>query len=154
MSEFSRRGVLSMLSTVPLFSRTASGEATEIRVHKDPSCACCSRWVEHLKAAGFAVKVEEVDDLVVVRKRLGVPADLAACHTAEASGYVIEGHVPALAIRRLLEERPVAVGLAVPGMPVGSPGMEGGSPRKYEVVLFGKGDRRPLMRFLGTQETD
>lgn len=152
MSEFSRRGVLSMLSTVLLFSRAASGEAIDILVNKDPNCGCCSRWVEHLKAAGFTVKVEEADDLAIVRKRLGVPADLAACHTAAASGYVIEGHVPASAIRRLLEERPAAIGLAVPGMPVGSPGMEGGSARKYEVVLFGNSDRRPFMRFLGTQE--
>ncbi len=79
-----------------------------------------SGWVRHLKDAGFAVTVEETTDLRPVRKRLGVPADLAACHTAEVDGYVLEGHVPAAAVRRLLEKRPTAIGLAVPGMPAGN----------------------------------
>lgn len=83
-----------------------------------------------------AVKVDETTNLHAVRTRLGVPSDLAACHTAEVSGYVLEGHVPAAAVRQLLEKRPSAVGLSVPGMPVGSPGMEGGAPEKYEVILF------------------
>lgn len=101
--------------------------------------------------AGFAVTVEEIADLEVVRNRLGVPADLAACHTAEIAGYVIEGHVPALAVQRLLEKRPIAVGLAVPGMPAGSPGMEGGALQKYEVVLFGAASRQTFMTFVGTR---
>jgi hypothetical protein len=107
--------------------------------------------VQHLKDAGFAVTVEETADLEVVRKRLGVPADLAACHTAEIAGYVIEGHVPALALRKLLNERPDAVGLAVPGMPAGSPGMEGGAPQRYDAVLFGATGRRPFMSFVGAE---
>jgi hypothetical protein len=81
-------------------------------------------------------------------------ADLAACHTAEVSGYVVEGHVPAVALKRLLAEKPDAAGLAVPGMPVGSPGMEGGAPEKYDVVLFGPSGRRPYMRFLGGSAVD
>jgi len=107
--------------------------------------------VKHLKDAGFAVTVEETADLVPVRKRLWVPADLAACHTAEVDGYVLEGHVPVAAVRRLLKERPTAIGLSVPGMPVGSPGMEGGTPRPYDVVLFGKTGRQPFMHFVGSE---
>ena len=105
--------------------------------------------MRHLQAAGFAVTIEETADLHTVRKRLRVPADLAACHTAEADGYVIEGHVPAAAVRRLLKERPNAVGLAVPGMPSGSPGMEGRQVDSYDVVLFDASSRRTYMRFIG-----
>lgn len=119
-----------------------------ITVHKDPSCGCCSGWVRHLQQAGFVTTVVETRDLDAAKKRLGVPDDLAACHTAEVSGYVVEGHVPALALKRFLAERPNAAGLAVPGMPIGSPGMEGGTPEAYEVVLFGASGRRTYMRFL------
>jgi len=129
----------------------AEAESSPILVYKNPNCSCCSGWVRHLKNAGFAVTVEETTNLQPVRRRLGVPADLAACHTAEVSGYVIEGHVPAAAIRRLLEERPTAIGLAVPGMPAGSPGMEGGTPKGYDVVLFGKTGRQPFMHFVGAE---
>lgn len=120
-----------------------------ILVHKDPNCGCCSGWVRHLKRATFAVTVDKTSELQVVRKRLGVPPDLTSCHTAAVNGYVLEGHVPAAAVRRLLEERPQAVGLAVPGMPVGSPGMEGGAPETYEIVLFGNSGRQKFMRFIG-----
>jgi len=121
-------------------------------VHRDPSCGCCGAWVEHLRRAGFPVAVVETGDVDAVKRRLGVPADLAACHTAEVGGYVIEGHVPAGAVRRLLAEKPVALGLAVPGMPVGSPGMEGSPPETYEVVLFGTGGRRTFARYRGDRE--
>ena len=90
-------------------------------------------------------------DLDAVKKRLGVPDDLAACHTAEVAGYIIEGHVPAAALKRFLAEKPNARGLAVPGMPIGSPGMEGGKPEKYDVVLFGQNGRRTYMSFIGEQ---
>ena len=120
-----------------------------VTVHRDPSCGCCGGWVEHLKKAGFQTKVIETRDLDSVKKRLGVPDDLAACHTAEVMGYVVEGHVPATALRRFLSERPNASGLAVPGMPIGSPGMEGGQPQPYEVVLFGSDGKRTYMRFVG-----
>ena len=129
---------------------SAFGQSPGILVHKDPNCGCCEGWAQHLKAAGFAVTVAETADLEVVRKRLGVPEDLAACHTAEFGSYVIEGHVPAPALRKLLAERPSAAGLAVPGMPAGSPGMEGGVPQKYEVVLFGAMGRQTFMRFVGS----
>jgi hypothetical protein len=129
----------------------AAAEPSAILVHIDPNCGCCAGWVRHLKEAGFTVTVEKTTDLQPVRKRLGVPADLAACHTAEVDGYVLEGHVPAVAVRRLLEERPTAIGLAVPGMPAGSPGMEGGVPHKYEVVLFGATGRQSFMHFVGSE---
>ncbi len=133
-----RRSALTLVAAFFVLQRsTAQAESPAILVHKDPNCSCCAGWVRHLKDAGFAVRVEETTNLQPVRKRLGVPADLAACHTAEVDGYVLEGHVPAVAVRRLLEQRPTAIGLAVPGMPVGSPGMEGGTPQRYEVVLFG-----------------
>jgi hypothetical protein len=102
-----------------------------------------------LQKAGFTVKTIETTDLDGVKTRLGVPADLAACHTAQVAAYLVEGHVPAVALKRFLYEKPNATGLAVPGMPVGSPGMEGGNPQPYEVIMFGPADRRPYMRFLG-----
>jgi hypothetical protein len=142
-------GLTAALLALPLYP--AAAEPPAILVHKDPNCSCCSGWVRHLKDAGFAVTVEETTDLQPVRKRLGVPADLAACHTAEVDGYVLEGHVPATAVGRLLEKRPTAIGLAVPGMPAGSPGMEGGTPRRYDVVLFGKSGRQPFMHFVGAE---
>ena len=91
-------------------------------VNKDPNCGCCSGWVEHVRAAGFETRVNEVSDLAPLKSQLSIPAALASCHTAQIEGYVIEGHVPASAIKRLLSERPLAIGLAVAGMPVGSPG--------------------------------
>ena len=90
-------------------------------------------------------------DIDAVKKRLGVPDDLAACHTAEVAGYIIEGHVPAAALKRFLAEKPDAKGLAVPGMPIGAPGMEGGKPEKYDVILFGAKGQRTFMSFVGEQ---
>ncbi len=95
-----------------------------IAVHKSQYCGCCHLWVKHVEQAGFRVQVENREDLDAVKQALGVPAPLASCHTAEIAGYVIEGHVPAEDIRRLLAEKPDVRGLAVPGMPRGSPGME------------------------------
>jgi len=132
--------------------KSAPAQTSNILVHKDPNCGCCTGWVQHLKAAGFAVTVKETTNLEVIRNRLGVPTDLAACHTAEVDGYVLEGHVPAVAVRRLLEKRPAAIGLAVPGMPVGSLGMEGSEPQPYDVVLFGADGRQTFMRAVGAEE--
>jgi hypothetical protein len=126
-------------------------EKPVITVHKDPTCGCCSGWVQHLQKAGFDTKVPDTRDLDAVKRRLGVPDDLAACHTAEVAGYIIEGHVPAIALTRFLAEKPNAAGLAVPGMPIGSPGMEGGQPERYDVVLFGPDGRRTYMSFIGEQ---
>lgn len=146
----SRRGALGFVAAAFLSpTLTVAAAAVVIRVHKDPNCGCCTGWVRHLEAAGFSVVVREEVNLQEVRRRLGVPDDLAACHTAESDGYVIEGHVPAASIQRLLKERPAATGVAVPGMPVGSPGMEGGTPERYAVVLFGLNGRRNYMEFEG-----
>jgi len=147
----SRRSVLALVAAVPFGTNLAAfGAAAEtVTVHKDPDCGCCSGWVKHLEGAGFTTKVIETRNLDPLKRRLGVPDDLAACHTAEVAGYVIEGHVPAAAIRRLLQEKPRGTGLAVPGMPVGSPGMEGGTPERYDVVLFGPAGRRTYMSFVG-----
>lgn len=111
-----------------------------ITVHKTPWCGCCGDWVDHLRDDGFDVTVREHEDLSPVRTRLDVPLALGSCHTAEVAGYAIEGHVPATDIRRLLLERPDGVrGLSVPGMPVGSPGMEMGDRKDpYNVVAFGE----------------
>jgi hypothetical protein len=126
-----------------------AAEEQVITVHKDPNCGCCTGWVEHLRETGFTVQAIDTAELDAVKTRLGVPRDLAACHTAQVAGYVVEGHVPAAALKRLLAEKPSAAGLAVPGMPVGSPGMEGGPPESYDVILFGPAGRRTYMRFLG-----
>jgi hypothetical protein len=125
-----------------------------IKVSRDPSCGCCGAWVDHVRAAGFPVEVIESSEVNRLKVRLGVPQSLASCHTAEVGSYVIEGHVPADAIRRLLSEKPQAKGLAVPGMPVGSPGMEveGADPETYEVVLFGTAGQRTFARYRGVQE--
>jgi hypothetical protein len=110
--------------------------------------------VQHLRDNGFSVEIDEAENLAPVRRRLGVPEALAACHTAEVAGYVVEGHVPASAIRRLLQERPDARGLAVPGMPVGSPGMEGSRTQRYAAILFGRDGQGEYMRFEGARQID
>ena len=124
-----------------VFERTALAQVTNVQVWKDPNCGCCHLWVEHLQASGFKVEVRDVGN-TAARKRLGMPEPLGSCHTATVGGYVIEGHVPAADIRRLLKERPVALGLSVPGMPIGSPGMDGpeykGRKDAYDVLLVQK----------------
>ena len=109
-------------------------------VHKSPTCGCCGLWVDHLKEAGFQVEVRNSEDVMPVKQRLGVPYGKGSCHTAEIAGYFIEGHVPAEDIKRLLAEKPDAKGLVLPGMPMGSPGMEGpaGTVRPYTVELVGR----------------
>lgn len=106
-------------------------------VYKTASCGCCGVWADHLRAAGFAVEIRDTDDMHPVKQRLGVPAGKASCHTAEIGGYVVEGHIPASDIKRLLKERPTARGLVLPGMPAGSPGMEmpDGHVQSYTVEL-------------------
>jgi hypothetical protein len=149
-----RRLVLGLIgaSTAMFLPQSLFGEGAlpPIAVSKDPNCGCCNGWVQHLRQAGFSVTVTDNAELSGIKNRLGVPDNLASCHTAEVHGYVVEGHVPADAIKRLLREAPLASGLAVPGMPVGSPGMEGGTPEVYEVVLFGKHGRSVFGRYRGT----
>jgi hypothetical protein len=153
-----RRSVVTGFCAAALAGRSLPSWAQgspKIVVTKDPTCGCCSGWVEHLRASGFTAEVIESSQMNRVKVRLGVPQDLASCHTAEIEGYVIEGHVPAPAIRRLLAERPQGKGLAVPGMPVGSPGMEveGSAPETYDVILFGPSGQRTFARFRGAAET-
>jgi hypothetical protein len=117
--------------------RTASAaDLPEAVVYKSPYCGCCGDWVAHLRANGFAVKTVETVNLDPVRARYRVPASLASCHTALIGGYVVEGHVPASAVKRLLAEKPPVVGISVPGMPIGSPGMEGPNPEAFSAVVF------------------
>lgn len=156
MRELSRRIFLvgaAAATLVPGAARATTAHPV-MRVSRDPNCGCCAGWIEHVHAAGFRADVVMLNDLVPLKARLGVPERLASCHTAEIAGYVIEGHVPAAAIKRLLSERPSAIGLAVPGMPVGSPGMEvkGAADERYEVVLFGRGFERAYARFEGGRE--
>jgi len=116
----------------------APSPGPEISVYKNASCGCCKKWVEHLQAAGFRVTVHDTSTLAGVMERYGVPRKLTACHTAVVDGYVIEGHVPADVIQRLLKERPGIAGVAVPGMPAGSPGMESETPARFYILTFDK----------------
>jgi hypothetical protein len=121
--------------SVLLLQLNAAGPV--VTVYKDPFCGCCEAWVKHLRANGFEVNVHEVENMDQYKRTQGVPDKLKSCHTAVVNGYTIEGHVPAAEIQRLLKEHPKAKGLAVPGMPVGSPGMESGSTiQRYAVLLF------------------
>jgi hypothetical protein len=119
-------------------ARAAAPTLAAIAVYKSPTCGCCAEWVVHLQQHGFDVKTENVADLRPIKSRYGVPRALHSCHTAVVGGYVVEGHVPADLIARLLRERPAILGLAVPGMPTGSPGMEvpGAPAERYQVLTF------------------
>lgn len=148
----SRRSLLAAASLLTMPTSAFAQRAVRISVWRDPNCSCCSGWVAHLRSEGFAVEDQVVRSVAPVRRRLGTPADLLSCHAGEVDGFALEGHVPAAAIRRLLAERPEGVrGLAVPEMPVGSPGMEvpGQAPDTYDVVAFGTGPHRSFMRFTG-----
>ena len=118
-----------------LLPRPASA-ATTVTVYKSPSCGCCAKWVDHLRAAGFTVVVHDTDNLDEVMTDFAVPRPLASCHTAKVGKYVVEGHVSADLIAKVLREHPAIAGLAVPGMVTGSPGMEGGAAQHYDVVAW------------------
>lgn len=122
----------------------ASDSLPAMTVYKSPSCGCCSKWVEHIESAGFTVKTRDLSDVTPKKNELGVPTRLRSCHTAKVGDYVVEGHVPAADVKRLLNERPEIAGLAVPGMPAGSPGMEvpGRPAQPYQVVAFDEGQIR------------
>ena len=129
---------------------TKAEAARSMIVHRDPSCDCCESWASQIRKAGIAVTIVDESDMSAVKTRLRVPGALESCHTAEIEGYVIEGHVPATAILRLLEERPEVIGLAAPGMPAGSPGMEtAASPEVYDVVLFSGAGAKLFARYRG-----
>lgn len=145
MSAFPAAAALAM-------SRHASAESLpRMTVTRDPACGCCSGWIAHVKAAGFSVDEVQSADVAPLKTKLGVPLELSSCHTAEIGGYAIEGHVPADAIKRLLAEKLRAKGLAVGGMPTGSPGMEvpGTPPETYDVVLFSADGQRVFARYRG-----
>ncbi|HEX8214225.1 MAG TPA: DUF411 domain-containing protein [Allosphingosinicella sp.] len=118
-----------------LLACTPAAAAT-IEVIKTASCGCCAKWVEHLRKEGFTVKIRDVQDVSPTARALGVPDQLRSCHSAKTGGYAVEGHVPAGDIKRLLREKPKAAGIAVPGMPAGSPGMEGGRKQPYATMIF------------------
>lgn len=105
-------------------------------VYKSPTCGCCVKWVEHMEKAGFEVDSRDMRDMASIKKQLGVPNDAISCHTAVVDGYVIEGHVPAIHVEKLLTDKPDIMGIAVPNMPIGSPGMEGPNAKPYDVVIL------------------
>ena len=126
--------------------RVAAAARAVLTVYKSPDCGCCHLWIDHAKAHGFGVEPKDVSDLAPIKAEYHVPRDLGSCHTALADGYVVEGHVPADLIDRLLAERPAFAGIAVPGMPIGSPGMEvrGRPAQRYHVMTFDKDGRTTI----------
>jgi hypothetical protein len=128
----------------PVSSVTTGEKKPVITVYKDASCGCCKGWVAHLIKHGYRVDAKDTPDMTEVKRALGVPDALTACHTAVVNGYLIEGHVPAAAIARLLKEKPKVAGLAVPGMPMGSPGMEGPRAQHYQVLSFDKAGKTKI----------
>ena len=131
--------IASLTAPLALIACAQAAAASTIEVMKNPNCGCCSVWVERMREAGFIVNVQEIADTSEVASAAGIPANLRSCHTAKVEGYAIEGHVPAEDIRTLIALKPDAVGLAVPGMPLGSPGMEvPGRTETYQVVLVAK----------------
>jgi hypothetical protein len=143
-----RRRVLVMLLGIALIAASAAAQSTRatakkphLLVYKSPTCGCCSKWVDHVNAAGFTSSTTNMPDVAPIKVQHGVPSELASCHTSLVHGYVIEGHVPAEDIRRLLRERPPVVGLAAPGMPAAAPGMDVPNSPPYQVLSFDKAGR-------------
>lgn len=134
--DFLTRGVAAAAAATALPTLLSASAATPMVVYKDPNCGCCKTWVSLMRSAGFEISVRDTSDIQAIKRRYQVPAALASCHTAVVGGYVVEGHVPADLISRLLKEKPRVLGLAVPGMPVGSPGMEGDTKEAYDVLTF------------------
>jgi hypothetical protein len=126
-----------------------AGDPGKLIVHKSPTCGCCGGWARRMREAGYVVEEIVESDMKAVKARLGVPEKMASCHTAEIDGYIVEGHVPPQAVAQLLKERPKAVGVAAPGMPMGSPGMEMGEPEVYTLYLFDASGVREFGKWLG-----
>lgn len=139
---------LKVLLTVAFLIAPAASHAEQIlpkiTVYKSPTCGCCTKWVKHLEQNGFVVEALNSRDMSAVKRQMGITRDIQSCHTGEVNGYFIEGHVPADDIKRLLKEKPKAAGLTVPGMPMGSPGMEGHRKDAYSVLLISKEGRREV----------
>lgn len=137
-------GIFSLYQTKP------AGEsiADEVVVYQSRTCGCCKKWVAHLQENGFKVRSEMMDDVTEIKRKENLPMKLASCHTAKINGYIVEGHVPAVAIRKLLAEKPNLKGISVPGMPMGSPGMEGSHKESFDVVSFDEnGSEQVFMSF-------
>ena len=130
-------GVLILAAIGAWNVNAVAADPPTVQVFKSPTCGCCAAWVRHLKDAGFAVKVTDYADMAPVKQQYRIPPQYSSCHTAVVDGYVIEGHVPAADIVKLLKGRPQVRGLVVPGMPIGSPGMEGPDPERYDVLALG-----------------
>jgi hypothetical protein len=124
-----------LVTALPIPALTGAATSPLVEVYKSEGCGCCEGWIEHLKTNGFAVKAQNVGDTGAYRKKFGIPDELMSCHTGFVEGYAVEGHVPAADIKRLLAEKPKAKGLAVPSMPMGSPGMEAARKDSYDVFL-------------------
>jgi hypothetical protein len=112
-----------------------------VKVYKDPNCGCCIKWVEHLEQNGFKVETVDMPDLSLVKQKYMIGEQLTSCHTAVVGDYAIEGHVPADIIKKMLDEKPSIAGLAVPGMPMGSPGMDGATKERYDILTFDRAGR-------------
>lgn len=123
--------LIAVLGSAPVLAESS----VAVEVFKSPYCGCCGKWVEHLRQNGFQVNTHDVEDVTAARKKMGMPDQLGSCHTAKIGGYVVEGHVPVADIQRLLKEKPKALGLAVPSMPPGSPGMDSAKPMPYQTLL-------------------
>jgi hypothetical protein len=153
-ADVSRRRWLVQCMTALVVPGTAAAmlapPVRRITVYKDAGCGCCKAWVTHMERAGFQVTPRDVADINAIKAELGVPQALWSCHTGVIGAVLIEGHVPAATVLRFLsEKKPAGRGLAVPGMPVGSPGMEGANPERYEVLAFGSGSTRVYSREIG-----
>jgi hypothetical protein len=147
-----RRAVLGLIGAgalaLLLSDARAAVRSRAIKVYKSPYCGCCGAWTKILVQAGYEPEVFKTNDLAPVKRRAGVPANLESCHTAFIDGYVVEGHVPVEAIKKMLAERPKIVGIGVPDMPVGSPGMPGPDPEPFSVIAFAADGRQTVyMRF-------
>ena len=145
-----RRDVLRLVLSTAAFGVPAGvlfaqkPNENDVDVWKSPTCGCCTIWVEHMRANGFRVRTTDVTDLAPFKRKYGVPPTLESCHTGVIGGYTIEGHIPADVIRQMLKQKPKIVGLAVPGMPMGSPGMEGPRRDKYDVLTFDKAGKTTI----------
>ncbi|HJU69233.1 MAG TPA: DUF411 domain-containing protein [Gemmatimonadaceae bacterium] len=144
--------ILAIALGLPLGAAAVSANAhdhtapTAVTVYKNAQCGCCRKWVDHLRNEGFEVTAKDVDDMAAIKAKLGVPAAVHSCHTAIVGPYIVEGHVPAADVRKLLKDKPAIVGIGVPGMPMGSPGMEmpGMAADKYDVIAFSKDGKQKV----------
>jgi hypothetical protein len=136
--DMTRRSLLALVPVMFVAASRATRAQQTATVYKDPTCGCCGKWVDLLRKDGFAVTVNDVRDIAAVKDTYHVPQPLRSCHTALINGYVVEGHVPLADVKRLLKDKSAVAGLAVPGMPIGSPGMEvpGVTPQSYQVIAF------------------